>query len=98
VLKERLLRRMVVLSDGSSAEVNIIGRGSLPGGGDALVIGEAKTRAEEADVEELVEKAGRIPDGEGPERRIILVTHFCEPDVIEHAGKRGVEVFFTYEF
>jgi hypothetical protein len=97
-LKERLLRQMIVLGDGSSAEINIIGRGSMAGGKDVLVIGEAKTRAEDADVEELVEKSAKIPAGAGVERRLVLVTHFCDPGVVEHARGRGVEVFFTYEF
>ncbi|WP_027718545.1 hypothetical protein [Desulfovirgula thermocuniculi] len=98
VVEGRLKRAHVLLGNGDYLEVNILGDGTL-GGRRVKVVGESKTQLSQDDVDRFLRrKLGKLR-GVFPEVFPVLVTHMTtSPEVEEYAKKKGIAVYYSYEF
>jgi len=96
-VKERLIRRFIKNKKGESLEINIIGKGEKDGK-EINIIGEAKTNLSLRHIEDFLDRLKDIREVIDGEILPIMVTHMTEPEVEEYALKKGIKVYYSYEF
>ena len=93
-----LRRRYVEDNRGRMMEVNIIGNGKR-NGKRITIIGEGKSQLSKRDVDRFIKR--KISRLEGVFKDIfpVLVTYMIsQPDVEEYTKKKGIALYYSYEF
>ncbi len=96
-LTQPLKRDFIEIAPGRFEEINILGPGQI-NGRKVWVIGEAKTQPKKRDIDAFLRKLQKIDDLLPGEKIPILVTYQTSPLVKEYAQKKGVKLYFSYEF
>jgi len=94
----KLKRTYVTDKDGKPIEVNIIGE-AVKDGERFIIIGEGKAQLSKNDINKFIKK--KLKKLEGVFERIfpLIVTYMIsEPNVDEYARKKGIKVYYSYEF
>ncbi|RUM88762.1 MAG: chordopoxvirus fusion protein [Thermodesulfatator sp.] len=94
----RLLRTFVKDEKGRPLEVNIFGR-ALRHGKEVFILGEAKVQLSQNDINRFLRRKIKPLEKVFPERFLVLVTHMISsPEVEEYARKKGVALYYSYQF
>ena len=98
IIKEKLKRTFVMNNDGDMIEVNIYGKGEM-NGKLITIIGESKVHISKNKIDKFIrkkiQKLDKIYDNIFP----ILVTHMItEHDAEEYAKRKGIAVYYSYDF
>ncbi len=97
-VKDRLKREYVVDKKGNYIEINIVGEASK-NGGRVTIIGEGKAQLSKNRVDEFIKKKLKRVEGVFGKIFPVLVTHMISsPDVPEYAKKRGITIYYSYDF
>ncbi len=97
-VRERLKRQYVADKDGRLLEVNIFGHATKEGK-PIVIIGESKSQLSTKDINRFIQ--GRLKRFEGVFDSIfpIIVTYMISsPNVEEYARKKGIALYFSYDF
>jgi len=98
VLQERLKRRYIRDNRGRMMEVNIIGKGKRDGK-IITVIGEGKSQLSKNDVDRFIRRKLKQLEGVFEEIFPVLVTYMIsQPDVEEYTKKKGIALYYSYDF
>ena len=83
---------------GSYLEVNIVGKANRDGK-DMMIIGESKSQLSKKGINEFIQKKLKRFEGVYKEIFPIVVTHMISaPDVEEYAKKKGIALYYSYDF
>jgi prefoldin subunit 5 len=83
---------------GRPVEVNILGE-ATKNGKRITIIGESKARLSKKAIDKFVEKRLKAFGGVIKDIFPVIVTHMIsEPDAEEHAKKKGVALYYSYDF
>jgi hypothetical protein len=83
---------------GRPVEVNILGEATR-NGKRITIIGESKARLSKKAIDKFVEKRLKAFGGVIKDIFPVIVTHMIsEPDAEEHAKKKGVALYYSYDF
>jgi DNA repair exonuclease SbcCD ATPase subunit len=83
---------------GRPVEVNILGE-ATKNGKRITIIGESKARLSKKAIDKFVEKRLKAFGGVIKDIFPVIVTHMVsEPDAEEHAKKKGVALYYSYDF
>ncbi len=94
----RLKRTFVKDAKGDMLEVNIVGKGKK-NGTELAIIGEAKAQLSKKDVDKFIRRKLKRLEGVFPNMFPILVTYMIsQPDVEDYAKKKGIALYYSYEF
>jgi heat shock protein HspQ len=78
--------------------VNILGE-ATKNGKRITIIGESKARLSKKAIDKFVEKRLKAFGGVIKDIFPVIVTHMVsEPDAEEHAKKKGVALYYSYDF
>ena len=98
VLQEGLKRRYIRDNRGRMMEVNIIGKGKRDGK-IITVIGEGKSQLSKNDVDRFIRRKLKQLEGVFEEIFPVLVTYMIsQPDVEEYTKKKGIALYYSYDF
>lgn len=98
VIRGRLKRQYIKDNKGRYIEINIIGEASRNGKG-VTIVGEGKSQLSKNGVNEFIRKKLERVEGVYKEIFPILITHMIsEPDVEEYAKKKGIALYYSYDF
>ncbi|ODS34553.1 MAG: hypothetical protein SCARUB_00288 [Candidatus Scalindua rubra] len=98
VIRGRLKRQYIKYNKGKYIEINIIGEASRNGKG-ITIIGEGKSQLSKKGVNEFIRKKLERVEGVYKDIFPILITHMIsEPDVEEYAKKKGITLYYSYDF
>jgi len=98
VIEDRLKRKYITDNRGRPLEINIIGEASRDGR-KIVIIGEGKSQLSKKGVDEFIEKKLKKVEGLYEEIFPVLVTHMIsEPDAEEYARKKGIALYYSYDF
>ncbi len=93
-----LIRTFVRDEKGRPLEVNIYGQ-ARKNGQTLTILGEAKAQLSKNDVDRFLRRKVRPLSNVFPERFLVLVTHMVSsPEVEEYARKKGVALYYSYQF
>jgi predicted RNase H-like nuclease (RuvC/YqgF family) len=95
-IEEKFIRREVTFDDKKKGEINIFGTGTKDGK-KVLILGEVESKLGTDTIDELVSKSGNLKRSFPHEHFLLAATHYCRPEVADHAAGKGVVVFMTYE-
>jgi hypothetical protein len=93
---QKLVRRFVILPDGSEEGVNIYGKGEQQGR-QIVVMGEAKAQLGRRDVDRFVRKVDRIRKGLDVEVVPLVLTYSVPPRVEQYAKSKGLAIYWSYD-
>jgi DNA repair exonuclease SbcCD ATPase subunit len=93
----RLKRDFLEVAPHKYIELNIWGEGKKDGR-RYVIIGEAKSQLKKRDVDNFIKKAEAIKRYIPKEQITLLVTYQTSPDVRTYAEKKGIKIYFSYEF
>ena len=97
-VKGKLKRQFVADKEGKYIEVNIFGSG-VKNGKKITIIGESKAQLSGNDVDRFLRRKINRFKGVFDEILPIIVTHMIsEPNVEEYAKRKGVKIYYSYEF
>jgi chromosome segregation ATPase len=97
-IKDRLKRQYVTDNRGKPIELNIIGEASRDGE-KIVIVGESKSQLSRKGVDEFIKKKLSKVEGVYKEIFPLLVTHMISgPDVEEYVKKKGIALFYSYDF
>ena len=94
---EVLKRDFVELGPGRYEEVNILGKGQK-NGEMVWIIGECKTQLKKRDVDTFLRKMSRIEHLFPGDKVYVAVTYQTSPQVREYLKKKGLKLYFSYQF
>ena len=98
IVTDRLKRQYVKDNKGSYLEVNIVGKANRDGK-DMMIIGESKSQLSKKGINEFIQKKLKRFEGVYKEIFPIVVTHMISaPDVEEYAKKKGIALYYSYDF
>lgn len=97
-VKGRLKRQFVRDKNGQEIEVNIIGEATR--NGELLtIVGESKTQLSKRGVDDFLRKKVARLQGVYKQLFPVLVTHMItSSDVEDYAKKKGVALYYSYDF
>ncbi|MGC8785280.1 MAG: hypothetical protein ACP5RN_12960, partial [Armatimonadota bacterium] len=94
----RLKRDYALDNEGKYIEVNIWGQAERDGQ-TFTIVGESKLQLSSNDIDRFVKRKMKRLQGVYPNLFPIIVTHMItSPNVSDYARKRGVTVYFSYDF
>ena len=97
-VRGRLKRDYLTDTEGKHLEVNILGEG-VRGGQTLIIVGESKVQLSANEIDRFLRRKVRWIERIYPNLFPVIVTHMItSPDVLEHARRRGVAVYFSYDF
>jgi len=97
-IQGRLKRTYVRDREGNYIEVNIIGDGRL-NGREVTIIGECKAQISRNDINDFIRKKLKRLEGIFEEIFPVVVTHMISAhDVEDYARKKGIRLYYSYEF
>ena len=97
-VKGRLKRGYLTDETGRAIEVNIIGEATR-NGKEIMIIGEGKARLSKKGVNEFIDRRLKRLKPLFKDVFPVLVTHMIsEPDVEEYAKKKGIALYYSYDF
>ncbi len=98
IVEERLKRKFVTDNKGKKIEVNIIGEAKR-NGKRIKIVGEGKSQLSKNNINEFIKKKLKRLEGVYEEICPILITYMTsEPDVEEYAKKKGIAIYYSYDF
>ncbi|MEW6103198.1 MAG: hypothetical protein AB1630_05195 [bacterium] len=98
MVKESLRRRYVKDKEGKYIQVNIIGNASK-NGKRITIIGEGKSQLSKNDVDDFIRKKLKRLEGVFDNIFPLLITYMTsEYDVEEYAKKKGISLYYSYDF
>ncbi len=98
IVEERLRRRFVTDKQGEKIEVNIIGEAKRDSK-KIEIVGEGKSQLSKNNINEFIKKKLRRLEGVYEEIFPILITYMTsEPDVEEYTKKKGIALYYSYDF
>ena len=93
-----LIRTFIKDEKGRPLEVNIYGE-ARKNGRTIVILGEAKSQLSKNDVDRFLRRKVKPLSRVFPEHFLILVTHMVSsPEVEEYARKKGVALYYSYQF
>jgi len=97
-VKEGLKRTYVKDNEGKMIEINIIGEGKK-NGKKIVIIGESKSQLSKRNIDEFIKKKLKRLEGVYKEIFPVLITHMVsQPDVEKYATKKGIKIYYSYQF
>jgi len=97
-VKQRLKRTYVRDIDGKSMQVNIFGQGEQDGK-EITIIGESKAQLSKSKVNHFLQENTRRLQGVYPGIFLVMVTHMITaPGVDDYAKKKGIALYYSYDF
>ena len=97
-VKDKLRRQYVKDNQGKYIEVNIVGKASKSGK-EIVIVGEGKSQLSKNDIDRFRNKKLNRLEGVFKEMFPLLVTHMTtNPDVEEYAKKKGITLYYSYDF
>ena len=97
-VKDKLRRQYVKDNQGKYIEVNIVGKASK-NGKEIVIVGEGKSQLSKNDIDRFRNKKLNRLEGVFKEMFPLLVTHMTtNPDVEEYAKKKGITLYYSYDF
>ena len=97
-VKQKLKRTYVRDINGKSMEVNIFGQGEKDGK-EITIIGESKAQLSKKKVNYFLQENLKRLQSVYPEIFLVMVTHMLTaPGVDEYAKKKGIALYYSYDF
>ena len=98
IVQGKLKRKYITDNKGKKIEINIIGEG-IKNSKKVTIIGESKSQLSKNDVNEFIKKKLKRLDGIYKEIFPVLVTYMIsEHDAEEYARKKGIALYYSYDF
>ncbi len=92
-----LIRDYIEVSPNKYEEINIIGKGRK-NGNEVIILGEAKTQLKKSHIDKFISLVKKIEKFYPSDKILIFVTHQTSPLVRDYANKKGVKIYFSYQF
>ncbi len=92
-----LIRDYIEVSPNKYEEINIIGKGRK-NGNEVMILGEAKTQLKKSHIDKFISLVKKIDKFYPFDKILICVTHQTSPLVRDYANKKGVKIYFSYQF
>ncbi|MDI6736326.1 MAG: chordopoxvirus fusion protein, partial [bacterium] len=67
-------------------------------GKEVVILGEAKSQLQRADIDDLLEMVTKLKRFSKKERFLLAVTHWTKETVVEYAKEKGVKVIQSFEW
>jgi len=98
IVKSPLKRRYIKDKEGRYIEINIIGE-ATQNGKKITIIGEGKSQISKADINDFIRKKIKRLNGVFDEIFPVLITYMTqEYDTEEYAQKKGIALYYSYDF